>query len=149
MHVPAGLHIPLLVTDLSDAGRAAYARNEMMIKRLARIDGLTDAESFPKGCVTIAVEGGSFGLPLADIIDVDEEKARLEKTLAKLEKDLSGLRGRLNNPKFVESAPADVVEETRENLGLREEEETKLRAALSGWPSSADRTPPAGVFEER
>ena len=130
MHVPAGLHIPLLVSDLNTAGRAAYARNEMMIKRLARINGLTDAESFPKGCVTIAVEGGSFGLPLADIIDVDEEKARLEKTLAKLEKDLSGLRGRMNNPKFVESAPADVVEETRENLGLREEEETKLRAAL-------------------
>jgi len=130
MHVPAGLHVPLLVTDLSAAGRDAWARNEAMIQRLARIDGLTDVESFPKGCATVAVEGGSFGLPLADIIDVDAEKARLEKTLAKLEKELGGLRGRLNNPKFVESAPEDVVEETRENLALREEEETKLRAAL-------------------
>ncbi len=130
MHVPAGLYVPLLVTELDDAGRAAWARNEMMIKRLARIDSVTDVESFPKGCVTVAVEGGTFGLPLADIIDVTEEKARLEKTLAKLEKELSGLRGRLGNPNFVESAPEDVVAETRDNLALREDEEAKLRAAL-------------------
>src|SRR6056297_923611 len=130
MHVPAGLHVPLLVTELSEAGRAAWARNEVMIKRLARIESLTDVDAFPKGCVTVTVEGGSFGLPLADIIDVAEEKARLEKTLGKLEKELGGLRGRLKNPKFVESAPEDVVAETRENLALREEEEAKLRAAL-------------------
>jgi valyl-tRNA synthetase len=130
MHVPAGLHVPLVVTELSVAGRDAFTRNEAMIRRLARIDGLTDVESFPKGCATVTVEGGSFGLPLADIIDVEAEKARLEKTLGKLEKELGGLRGRLNNPKFVESAPEDVVEETRENLALREEEEIKLRAAL-------------------
>ncbi|SHK89484.1 valyl-tRNA synthetase [Roseovarius marisflavi] len=131
MHVPAGLYIPVLVTELSEAGRMAWERNEAMIKRLARIDSLTDTEAFPKGCVTIAVEGGSFGLPLADIIDVGEEKARLEKTLGKLEKELGGLRGRLNNPKFVASAPDEVVEEARENLALREEEEGKLRAALA------------------
>jgi valyl-tRNA synthetase len=130
MHVPAGLHVPLLVTELNEAGRAAWARNEVMIKRLARIESLTDVDAFPKGCVTVTVEGGSFGLPLADIIDVAEEKARLEKTLAKLEKELVGLRGRIKNPKFVASAPGDVVAETRENLGLREEEEAKLRAAL-------------------
>ena len=130
MHVPAGLHVPLLVTELSAAGRAAWANNEAMIKRLARIESLTDVDAFPKGCVTVAVEGGSFGLPLADIIDVAEEKARLEKTLARLDKELAGLRARLGNPKFVESAPEEVVEETRENLSLREDEAAKLRAAL-------------------
>ncbi len=67
----------------------------------------------PKGAITIAVEGGTFCLPLADIIDVAEEKARLEKTLDKLDKEIGGLRGRLKNPKFVESAPDEVVEETR------------------------------------
>ena len=130
MHVPAGLHVPLLVTELSEDGRAAWARNEAMIKRLARIDSLTDVAQFPGGCATVAVEGGSFGLPLADIIDIEEEKARLEKTLGKLEKELGGLRGRLGNPKFVESAPAEVVAETRENLARREDEAAKLRAAL-------------------
>ncbi len=131
MHVPAGLHIPMLVTALDDAGKAAWARNEVLIKRLARVDSLTEAEELPKGCITIAVEGGSFGLPLADIIDIGEEKARLEKTLGKLAKELGGLRGRLNNPKFVESAPEEVVEETRDNLAAREEEEEKLKAALA------------------
>ncbi|MDX1782350.1 MAG: class I tRNA ligase family protein, partial [Thalassovita sp.] len=131
MHVPAGLHIPMLVTELDEAGKAAWARNEVLIKRLARIDSLTEAQEFPKGCITVAVEGGSFGLPLADIIDIDEEKTRLEKTLGKLAKELGGLRGRLNNPKFVDSAPEEVVEETRGNLAAREEEEAKLKAALA------------------
>ena len=130
VHVPVGLHIPMLCTELDDKGRAAWDRNELMIKRLARIDSLTDVDTLPKGCITIAAEGGSFALPLTDVIDVGEEKARLEKTLGKLEKELGGLRGRLNNPKFVASAPEDVVEETRENLRAREEEDGKLRAAL-------------------
>ena len=130
MHVPAGLHIPMLVSDLDDAGRRAWDRNETLIKRLARISDLEDAQTFPKGCVTIPVAGGTFGLPLADIIDIAEEKSRLEKTLGKLEKELGGLRGRLNNPKFVDSAPEEVVEETRANLAAREEEAARLTEAL-------------------
>jgi len=130
MHVPAGLHVPLLVTELSDAGRIAWDRNEVMITRLARIESLSKTDTFPKGCVTVAVEGGRFGLPLADIIDVAEEMARLQKTLAKLDKELSGLRGRLNNPNFIASAPEDVVQEARANHALREEEAATLRAAL-------------------
>ncbi len=131
MHVPAGLKIPMLVSELDASGKAAWARNEALIMKLARIDSLTEAPEFPKGSITVAVEGGSFGLPLADIIDIGAEKARLEKTLGKLAKELGGLRGRLNNPNFVASAPEDVVEEARENLAAREEEETRLRAALA------------------
>ena len=78
----------------------------------------------------MAVPGGTFGLPLADIIDIDAEKERLEKSLGKLAKELGGLRGRLNNPKFVASAPDEVVEEARANLAEREEEEAQLKAAM-------------------
>jgi valyl-tRNA synthetase len=130
VHVPAGLHVPLLCTELDAAGQRAWDNNQAMITRLARIGEFTHVEALPKGCITVAVEGGSFGMPVADIIDVAEEKARLEKTLGKLEKELGGLRGRLNNPKFVASAPEDVVEEARDTLALREEEAGKLRAAL-------------------
>ncbi|WP_338550580.1 valine--tRNA ligase [Roseovarius phycicola] len=130
VHVPVGLKTPLVVTAMSDAARAAWTNNEVMIQRLARIEGLTEVDTFPKGCITIAAEGASFGLPLADVIDVAEEKARLEKTLGKLAKELGGLRGRLNNPKFVESAPDEVVNEARENLAIKEDEEAKLKAAL-------------------
>ena len=130
MHVPAGLYVPLMVRDIDADGEAAWDRNEVMIKRLARVDTLERVAEFPKGTVSLALPGASFGLPLADIIDISEERARLEKTLDKLSKELSGLRGRLNNPKFAASAPAEVVEETRANLSLREEEESKLKEAL-------------------
>jgi valyl-tRNA synthetase len=48
-----------------------------------------------------------------------------------LAKELGGLRGRLNNPKFAASAPPEVLEETKANLALREAEEAKLTDALS------------------
>ncbi|MEM9911330.1 MAG: valine--tRNA ligase [Pseudomonadota bacterium] len=131
VHVPVGLRVPLVVRAMTPAAQAAWDSNATMIQRLARIEALTETDAHPKGCITLGVEGGDFAIPVADVIDVGEEKARLEKTLGKLEKELGGLRGRLKNPKFVESAPEDVVEETRENLAQREAEESKLREALS------------------
>ncbi len=130
MHVPAGLKLAMLQLDLDDAGQGAWDRNETLIKRLARIDSLSAVDTAPKGCITIAVEGGTFALPLADVIDVAEEKARLEKSLQKLAKELGGLLGRLKNPKFVASAPDEVVEETRELAAQKEDEKAKLEAAL-------------------
>ena len=130
MHVPAGAYVPMLVRQIDARGQAAWDNNAPLITRLARIESLAATEAFPKGTITIPAEGAEFGLPLADIIDIAEEKARLEKTLGKLNKELGGLRGRLNNPKFVESAPDDVVEETRANLAAREEEEAKIRDAI-------------------
>ena len=59
------------------------------------------------------------------------ETARLEKNLGKLTKELGGLRGRLKNPKFADSAPPEVVEETRANLAAREADEAKLKDALA------------------
>nr|HQU70092.1 class I tRNA ligase family protein [Albidovulum sp.] len=129
MHVPAGLKLPIVMTQMDARGHAAYAGNEPMITRLARLDGMTEGTA-PKGSITVAVEGGSFAIPLAGVIDIAEEKSRLSKTLEKLEKDLNGLRARLSNPKFVESAPEEIVEETREKLELGEDEAAKLRAAL-------------------
>ncbi|WP_108861757.1 valine--tRNA ligase [Ruegeria sp. Alg231-54] len=131
MRVPAGLYVPMLVTEIDANGQAAWDRNEALIKRLARIDSLTKADELPKGTISIAAPGASFGLPLADIIDIGAEKERLEKAKGKLAKELGGLRGRLNNPKFVASAPEEVVAEAKANLAAREEEEAKLNEALA------------------
>ncbi len=130
MHVPAGLQIPMLTLDMDAAARTAWDRNAPLIQRLARVASLDAADAAPKGAITIALDGATLCLPLADIIDVAEEKARLEKTLAKLDKEIAGLNGRLSNPKFVESAPEEVVEETRDNLAQRRDEADKLSAAL-------------------
>jgi len=130
-HVPAGAKVPLVVMGLDAKGQSAWDNNSALIMRLARIETLDHVDAFPKGCVTIPMEGGTFGLPLAGLIDVVDEISRLEKTMLKLGKELGGLRGRLNNPKFVESAPAEVIVEARENLALREEEEAQLKAAIA------------------
>ena len=130
MGVPVGLYLPIVMTDLDARGREAWARNVALVTRLARLGELTEGAA-PKGSVTIPVEGGAFALPLAGVIDVAAEQARLSKTLAKLDKEISGLAGRLNNPKFVASAPEDIVEENRENLARAEDEAAKLRAALA------------------
>ena len=85
----------------------------------------------PKGAVQVAVPGGLLALPLAGAVDVGAERERLEKALAKLGRELAGLRGRLENPRFAENAPEAVVAEARANLAEREAEERKLRAALA------------------
>jgi valyl-tRNA synthetase len=131
VHVPAGAKVPLLVQNLDAKGQSAWDNNHVLIQRLARVESLTNVEAFPTGCVTIPMDGGTFGIPLEGLIDVAEETARLEKTLGKLGKELGGLRGRLKNPKFVASAPPEVIAETRENLRLREDEEAQLKAAIA------------------
>ena len=130
MRVPVGLKLPMLRLDLDAAGAAAYGRNGALIERLARIDGLHPADSAPKGSIAVAVEGGSFALPLEGVIDIAAERGRLEKTLAKADKDIAGLRGRLGNPRFIASAPEEVVEDARDQLATAEEEASRLRAAL-------------------
>ena len=131
MNVPAALQVTLLRLDFDAAATAAWDRNSQLIQRLARVETLADASTAPKGSATIAVPGATFALPLADIIDVAAEKTRLQKTLEKLGKDMGGLKGRLSNPKFVESAPEEVVEETREMLAEKEAEATRLATALA------------------
>jgi len=55
-------------------------------------------------------------IPMADLIDKDAEKARLGKDLQKLEQEVTRLNGKLNNKKFVDKAPADVVEKEKLKL---------------------------------
>jgi valyl-tRNA synthetase len=131
VHVPAGAKVPLVFTNLDAKGQAAWDNNHVLIQRLARIESLSKVDALPKGCVTIPMQGATFGLPLEGLIDVDAEIVRLEKAMQKLGKELGGLRGRLNNPKFAASAPAEVLAETRENLRLREEEEAQIKAAIA------------------
>ena len=129
MHVPAGLKVPMIVTDMDATAQAAWDNNEAMIKRLARVETLEKKEEFPKGTVAIPAAGAPFGLPLEGIIEIAEEKARLQKSLDKLAKEMGGMKGRLNNPKFAASAPPEVVAETQANLAARQEEADQLQAA--------------------
>ncbi|MCC7321922.1 MAG: valine--tRNA ligase [Rubellimicrobium sp.] len=131
MNVPAGMQVPLVMVGADDFARTAWARNEALIRRLARIDTLTEAAAAPRGALTVPARGAVFALPLAGIIDVAAEKARIGRALDKLGREIAGLAGRLGRADFVASAPAHIVEEARENLALREGEADQLRAALA------------------
>ena len=131
LRVPAGLKIPMISLEMDSEAKQAWENNSEMIQKLARITELTSADEIPKGSIAISAKGASFALPLEGIIDVEEEKKRLSKSLDKLQKEISALKGRLQNSKFIESAPEEVILETKENLVLREEEEAKLSSAAS------------------
>jgi valyl-tRNA synthetase len=129
MGVPVGLKLPMVLAEADAAARAALARNEALIFKLARIDSLTET-AIPKGSISIAAPGAVFGLPLEGVIDVKAEKARLEKALGKLQKEAAGLRAKLDNPKFIANAAEEVIEESRDNLAARSEEAEKVAAAV-------------------
>ncbi|MCJ8139754.1 valine--tRNA ligase [Falsirhodobacter halotolerans] len=130
VRVPVGMKLDAQAIGMDATARAAWDRNAALIQRLARVETLTEAEAIPPAAITVAVEGATFAIPLEGVIDIAAEKARLEKTLQKLEKDMGGLKGRLNNPKFIASAPPEVIEESRELLAGQEGEAAKLSTAL-------------------
>lgn len=130
MGVPAGAKLDLIVTEADDAARAALSANAPLIERLARVNAPADGVA-GKGMIAVSVQGASFALPIGDVIDVATETARLQKALQKSAKDAEGLRKRLSNPKFVENAEADVIEETRGKLAALEDDIARLDAALA------------------
>ena len=129
MRVPVGLKLDMVATSMTDTARTAWGRNAALIKKLARIETLTEGTA-PKGAITVNVEGAAFAIPLAGIIDTAQEQSRLTKACDKLAKEIAGLNGRLNTPSFVASAPAEVVDEARVNLAARQDEVSKLQTAL-------------------
>jgi valyl-tRNA synthetase len=70
-------------------------------------------------------------LPLEGLVDLDALRGRLEKDLAKAEKEIKGLAGRLANPNFADKAPAAVVAECRANLAEVEAQAELARRRLA------------------
>ena len=81
-----------------------------------------------------AASEGNMGQTIARLFAKEGAKVmvagRKEAPLAALAKEIGGMEGRLKNPKFVESAPEEVVEETRELAAQKSEEAAILKAAL-------------------
>ncbi|MGB0743820.1 MAG: class I tRNA ligase family protein, partial [Opitutales bacterium] len=102
--------------------------NFSLIQTLAGIGSLNALEGKSVDGLPAAVTPlGSIYLDLSSSIDVEAEKARLTKELAKLEKQVAAGEGKLKNPKFLDSAPAHVVEGARKQLAetLEKCDETK------------------------
>jgi valyl-tRNA synthetase len=121
-------------------GRAALAAvlraASADITALTRADSLqvldpAAAEAVPAARALAGVSGElQVLLPIEGLVDLDALRARLEKDIAKAEKEIRGLAARLTNPSFAEKAPPEVVAECRVNLADAEAQAALARRRL-------------------
>jgi valyl-tRNA synthetase len=132
MNVPAAAKIPLLLKDASVDAQERLARHRDLILGLARLASAqaTDAPA-PKGAVQAVIDGATLILPLAEVIDIGAERARLAKEVKRLETEIEKIDRKLGNAAFIDRAPAEVVEENRERRAEFETSRTKLAEAAA------------------
>ena len=78
------------------------------------ITGMSGAQESDKGMVTVLTHAARISMPMAELVDLEKEKARMEKELGKSRAELEKLQTKLGNPGFVNKAPANVVQAERE-----------------------------------
>jgi valyl-tRNA synthetase len=110
--------------------RAALRSGASVIERAAMTSSLTLVESKPERMATAVVEGVEVYVNLAAHMDVDAEKARLEKERQKIDAYAAKIEQKLANERFVAGAPADVVAAERERLVEAHAKRAKLDEAL-------------------
>lgn len=130
MNVPAGSRIPLLIKDASKETLARLERHYDLILTLARLDGARESQEIPDGSVQALLDEATLILPLANVIDLDQERARLEKEIAKASGDIDKIDKKLANKNFVEKAPAHVIDEQHERRAVAVEVRSRLEDAL-------------------
>ncbi|MEW5421053.1 valine--tRNA ligase [Amorphus sp. 3PC139-8] len=129
-NVPAGAQIPVVLVGASETERGYVATHEAAIKRLARVETIEEADNAPDKSAQVILGDVTVCLPLAGVVDLDAERARLQKELDKLAADIKKIDAKLNNPSFVEKAPDEVVEEQRERREEAEGRRNKVTEAL-------------------
>ena len=136
MNVPPSKKAQLTVSTLE---RAVFEQGIPFLKRLAyasdvTVEGVADAGSddamTAQGMVTVTTHAARLFMPLAELVDLEKEKARIEKELKKNRAELDKLEAKLVNPGFVNKAPAHVVEAEQDRA-------EKLRALLAKLEESA------------
>ncbi|MFQ5974273.1 MAG: valine--tRNA ligase, partial [Alphaproteobacteria bacterium] len=114
----------------SEVTRGRVARHGEPIRRLARLSEIQmDAEP-QSGSVQTVVDEATVALPLADVVDLDQERARLTREIERLSGDIDKLDEKLANENFTGKAPAEVVEEQRERRTAAATARDRLRSAL-------------------
>jgi valyl-tRNA synthetase len=135
--ITPGKGIQGFVRPSAGAARAVIASELSTIERLARCT-LTVVEAAHEGAAAHQVlsDGTEVILPLAGMIDVEKECARLKGEVENLDKQLTGLRGRLANENFVSRAKPEVVEaeraKERDWTSRREQLATRITSLCGG-----------------
>ena len=131
MNVPAGAMVSLSVSDAAFATAARLQRHEALIMRLARVEAINLAHAPLKGAAQILVGEATVSMPLAGIIDMDAERARLTKEGDKAAKEIARIEAKLGNQQFMAKAPEEVVAEQRERLAEATQLRERIDAALA------------------
>jgi valyl-tRNA synthetase len=122
----------LLVTEDPEEQRILTAA-QAYIRELAKVESLEIAGSLatePKQVAAAVVGTVQVLVPLAGLVDVEALRAKLQKDLAKLEKEAQGIRTRLENPNFLSRANPEVVQASRKQLAELEAQMQLLQARL-------------------
>ncbi len=123
---------PVAMTD--DAAVTALLEREretiMALSNLATFS-VQKRSAPPKTAATAVIPGAELFIPLKGIVDIGAEKARLEKELLKVARDVDVVSGKLSNESYVAKAPPEVVEKDRARLRELEETRAKLQAGMA------------------
>ena len=122
--------IPLVLAGSSVESKARAERWAEFIKRLARVSEISSAAAAPQGSVQLLVRREVAALPLKGVIDLAVERARLGKEMQKADADVARSDAKLNNPKFMEHAAEEVVEEEKEKRDEALARKAKITEAL-------------------
>jgi valyl-tRNA synthetase len=132
MNVPPSQKSPLL---LKDALPESLARGERWMEAIGRMARASEfgplLGEVPRGSAQAVLGEATIVLPLAGLIDIDAERARLLREREKLVVDADKISRKLDNPDFVARAKEEVVAENRERLQAALDEISRLDAALA------------------
>ena len=120
MNVPPSKKAHLTIATLE---QDIFAAGIPFLKRLGYASEVTvtgpsglgsDKEEAARGVVTVITHAARIGMPLAELVDLEKEKARLAKSLKKNQAELDKLNAKLQNPGFLAKAPENVVKAEQE-----------------------------------
>ncbi|MFA6409211.1 MAG: valine--tRNA ligase [Gammaproteobacteria bacterium] len=135
MNIAPSKPLELLFKNATDKDRLALDEIKDYFQTLARVSKisyLSPNETAPSSAVAI-VDGLEILVPLAGLIDITQETARLNKEIAKLEKDRLVLENKLKNPNFVDKAPKEVVAAEKERQEMVKNNLQKLQQQLKSF----------------
>ncbi|MER2028138.1 MAG: valine--tRNA ligase [Solibacillus sp.] len=118
VNTPMSKKVPMTISAKDEQTSAVLEVNKGYIEKFCNPDGLTigaDLEA-PAQAMSAVVSGAEIFMPLAGLINIEEEIARLEKELDKWAKEVKLVSGKLSNERFVSKAPEALVATEREKL---------------------------------
>ncbi|MFH1379144.1 MAG: valine--tRNA ligase [bacterium] len=134
MHVPPGKKIEVWLHIPSDKMREVVQTHTHYFIHLARIETLTLKKkmSKPKKSAVVVIGNNEIFIPLADLIDVDKEKSRLENELTSVKEDIEFNTKKLDNKNFVSRAPEQEVDKVRVKITTAIEKQKNIELNLKG-----------------